>query len=215
MRVLSRQRLPEVMFIFNMAYLSSFHIYYMITAYGDWTLNPTSMLMPLVCRLSSLGYCYRDASKKNEDKISLEQRERKIDQLPTMLELFSYACFPGGAICGPFFEFSDYKLFIEKKGRYESIPYHREQPIKYLLSAICFMVLSLVVPNFYSVEHCGSKEFKEYGFLYKNFYYYIGMAGNRYKYYTAFYFSDFNVCISGLSYNGRDDNARPKWDRIE
>jgi len=54
MRALTREKLPEWMFTYNMVFLSAVHIYYMITAFGDWTLNPTTFMMPLVCRLSSL-----------------------------------------------------------------------------------------------------------------------------------------------------------------
>ncbi len=51
-----------------------------------------------------------------------EQIERKVAKLPTILEVLSYVYFPCSAICGPFFEFSDYKIFIERKDRYANIP---------------------------------------------------------------------------------------------
>lgn len=43
---------------------------------------------------------------------------------------------------------------------------------------------------------------------------YIAMAGMRFKYYTAWYFCDGSIAMSGLSYNGQDENKNPKWDRI-
>jgi hypothetical protein len=42
--------------------------------------------------------------------------------MPSVLELLSYVYFPCSAICGPFFEYADYKSYIEKQGRYANIP---------------------------------------------------------------------------------------------
>jgi len=67
--------------------------------------------------------------KQKEDTISVSQKERKITVLPSFIELLSYSSFPGACVVGPFFEYTDYKMFIELKGRYADIPYHREQPI--------------------------------------------------------------------------------------
>jgi len=42
--------------------------------------------------------------------------------MPSLIEYFSYVYFVGGCICGPWFEFSDYIRFVEKKDEYEKIP---------------------------------------------------------------------------------------------
>jgi hypothetical protein len=42
--------------------------------------------------------------------------------MPSIMEILGYVYFPGGTMCGPFFEFSDYKNFIEKNGHYKNIP---------------------------------------------------------------------------------------------
>ena len=42
--------------------------------------------------------------------------------MPTVLEMLSYLYYPGSCVLGPFFEFTDYKMFIEEKGRYANIP---------------------------------------------------------------------------------------------
>ena len=81
----------------------------------------TTYSMILVSKLSSLAFCYKDGGEKDENLLP-EQIERKVIKIPNVLELLSYVYFPCSAICGPFFEFSDYKLFIERKDRYANIP---------------------------------------------------------------------------------------------
>lgn len=42
--------------------------------------------------------------------------------IPSPLEMMSYVFFCGASICGPFFEYSDYINYIEKKGIYSNLP---------------------------------------------------------------------------------------------
>ena len=42
--------------------------------------------------------------------------------MPTVLEIYGYSFFCCGCLCGPFFEFADYKNFIEMKGDYANVP---------------------------------------------------------------------------------------------
>jgi len=54
--------------------------------------------------------------------ITPEMEERKIVKLPNILEFTGYVLFAPGCVMGPFFEFSDYKNFIEFKGHYTNLP---------------------------------------------------------------------------------------------
>ena len=48
----------------------------------------------------------------------------KLEKIPTIVELLSYAAYPPTCIIGPFFEYKDYSNFIEFKGRYKkNIPF--------------------------------------------------------------------------------------------
>ena len=89
--------------------------------FGGYDMDITTYSMILTAKLSALAYCYRDGGEKDENLLP-EQIERKVAKLPTILEVLSYVYFPCSAICGPFFEFSDYKIFIERKDRYANIP---------------------------------------------------------------------------------------------
>ena len=86
----------------------------MITNFGGYELDITLYTMVLTAKLSSLAFCYSDGAY--DDKVLMpEQRERKVEKMPSMFEMISYTyCFVG-CLMGPYFEFSDYIKFIEEK----------------------------------------------------------------------------------------------------
>ena len=108
---------PIVMIVW-MTHLSVMHIMRVIYDYGGWSLDCTTFLMPLVSRLSSLGYWYYDGLPERKKDLLEEQESRKLVYKPTLLEILSYISYPASNICGPFFEFRDYIDFIEENGKY-------------------------------------------------------------------------------------------------
>lgn len=81
----------------------------------------TTYTMILTAKLSAMAFCYKDGGEKEENLLK-EQKYLKIEKLPSVIEVLSYVYFPGACIAGPFFEFADYKRFIEKKERFADIP---------------------------------------------------------------------------------------------
>jgi hypothetical protein len=77
--------------------------------------------MLLACKISALAWCYEDGGKEDEE-LTKEQIERKVKDLPSFLEITSYIFFCNSAALGIFFEFSDYKRWIERTGEYEKVP---------------------------------------------------------------------------------------------
>lgn len=121
MNVIPRNQSHKAIFVFVMAYLSGSHIYRMVTNFGGWDMDITTYTMILTAKLSALGYCYRDGGEKDENLLP-EQIERKVVKMPSPLEMISYVYYCGACICGPFFEYSDYINYIERKGIYSKIP---------------------------------------------------------------------------------------------
>jgi hypothetical protein len=138
----SRRVSYKYIFGFTLAYLSGSHIYRMVTNFGGYDMDITTYTMILTTKLSSVGFCYMDGAKKNEE-LSRDQIERKVEKLPSIVELLSYVYFTGGCMCGPFFEFSDYINFIEKKDHYANVPSTILPSLMYLLKSTskhCMMV---------------------------------------------------------------------------
>lgn len=98
MAVWPREKQGLYVFALSMGYLSCSHLYRMFTDYGGWSMDSTTFLMPLVCRLSSVGFCFADGAKEEKELLSEEQKERKLEQRPHLIEMISYACFPAANV---------------------------------------------------------------------------------------------------------------------
>ena len=166
MIALPRNKQKTVVFVFVMAYLSASHIYRMWTNFGGWDMDITTYTMILTAKLSALGYCYADGAEKEEDLLP-EQKQYRVKELPTVLELCSYVFFCSGCIVGPFFEFADYKMFIERTGRYSSIPSTFVPALKkFLLGKLCLGVHIFIGMHCYHA-FCYTEEFSQMSFLKK------------------------------------------------
>ena len=115
--------MPWIVFVWCLAFLSSVHIYRQYTDYGGWSLDSTTYLMPLVSKMSSLGYCIGDGGQPKDSKLTDRQKEKAISEIPKIHELIGYISVPMGCLMGPFFDFKDYQNFIEEKEQYQSIPF--------------------------------------------------------------------------------------------
>jgi hypothetical protein len=93
----------------------------MISDFGGFSLDITTYTMLLVCKLSALSFCYKDGRMLDED-LTADQIERRVKKMPTVLEMLSYVFFCNACALGIFFEFSDYKRFIERSHEYKSVP---------------------------------------------------------------------------------------------
>jgi MBOAT, membrane-bound O-acyltransferase family len=83
--------------------------------------------MFVVMRLTSMSICYKDGGQKDLQKIVGDKRPKSLDYYkittpPTLLEMFSYAFSSSGCVLGPFFEFNDYRAFINLRDNYKVIP---------------------------------------------------------------------------------------------
>jgi len=183
--------------------------------YGGFDLDISTYTMLLVCKLQSLAFCYRDGGYP-ERYLTPEQHKWRVDKLPTVLEMASYTFFCSACALGVFFEFSDYKRFIERKGEYTYVPSPIIPSLKTLFTAFFCLIVFLVVSGSYNVLFCGTKEFYEMGtWTTRMFYYNVAMTGQRFFYYAPWCFTTGAIQASGFGYNGRDPrHFFHRWDKV-
>ena len=114
MILMPRDKSAPVVMLWVLGYLSYSHISSMMNNFGGYEMEITSYTMLLVCKLSSMAYCYQDGAIDSA-KLNQDQRDRMITSLPTPLELASYVWYSQACALGVFFEFSDYKRWIERR----------------------------------------------------------------------------------------------------
>jgi lysophospholipid acyltransferase len=130
-----------------------------------------------------------------------------------VLELASYVFYFGACGCGPFFEYSDYKRFIEETGEYRNTPSPILPSLKWFAQALFCLGISEVGKMFVPIEFCWSDGLADYSFPYRVWYYYWAMHAKKFFYYTPFSFTTGAVVASGLGYNG-NERGTEKWDKI-
>jgi len=161
-----RHKQARFVFIFVMGYLSYQHIYRMYKNYGGYDMDITTFTMILTAKLSALAYCYKDGAEKDE-KLLPEQRDKKVDKLPNVLELLSYVYFPCASIVGPFYEYADYKMYIEEAGRYKNIPSSAKLTLIAFLRAKLCLVIHMGIATYCYPAFCGTEEYAAKSFLFK------------------------------------------------
>lgn len=67
--------------------------------------------------MSGLAFCYKDGGQDFKS-LNKDQQERVVKNLPSILEMASYTYYISNSALGVFFEYSDYKKFIERTDEY-------------------------------------------------------------------------------------------------
>lgn len=139
-----------------------------------------------------------------------------MTSLPTPLEFASYVWYSQACALGVFFEFSDYKRWIERKGEYANVPSPILPSLKWLFVGLISLGVYFFANNHFFVEFCWTKEYEnDFSFGYRVFYYYVAMSVKRLFYYNPFSMSTGAIVASGLGYNGKKSTTgEEQWDKI-
>ena len=170
-------------------------------------MDATTFMMPLVQRISSLGYIVRDGDKGKEEG---RQAAMSVKGLPSLLSLVGYVTFPVACILGPFIEFKDYEDYTNKQGHFENPPDNTRDILITFAAAIVSITLQMTIPLWIDIETFYTPEFGELPFYYKLFLCYFGMLGCRGLYYFGWLMTDTAMHVSGITYSGTGD----KFNRI-
>ena len=169
--VLERTYAAYATFTFCLGYLSVCHINRVLYDYGNWSLDATTYIMPLVAKLSTIGYCIMDGSK-DDSKLTDYQKNKKLTKIPQLYEILSYSTFPCANMCGPFFEFRDYKYFIEhgvQATRADCL-----MAASYdLMIGFVVVILCIFIPANFTVDILVDPTFYDNSFFYISAYYWI------------------------------------------
>ena len=84
--------------------------------------------------------------------------------MPSILELASYTFYCNTSALGVFFEYADYKRFIEKTHEYKNIPSPILPSLKLLAQVLVFMIIYIVGNKYYPLPTCWSDKYLEFTF---------------------------------------------------
>lgn len=217
MRFLPHKMSPWFVLAFLLAHLAYGHIYRQYYHYLEFGLDWSLPQMMICVKLSSFSWAYHDGQIPLEEfKKDDRRRENRIVTLPSLLHYYSFVyCFVG-FLTGPFTEFNRYLAFTDRtifKDNNGEIPSSYTSCSKKLLLCAAAYIANKVHKE-WPDSYTTTPEFLQHTLGFRLFYILLCCELGTFKYYFAFSMGETAANIAGLSYNGKDDQGRARWDRV-
>jgi len=207
----------KVAFAWAFGYMSVSHLYMQTTNYMGWQLDFTTMQMVLTLKLTAFAFNYYDGGR-DVQKLTDEQKQRRITELPGLLEYFGFVYFFPGFLGGPSIEIREYQKFIDLSMFDDAYcqgnipPQRNSAALNALAHSLAFLPLT-VLSGFFPCTFFLTDEFAQLPFYNKVIRMWIHPTLFRMKYYFGWYMSEGACNLAGIGYNGLDKKNQPKWDR--
>lgn len=192
---------PLPVFLETLFYVSVHHLYRQYHDYGGWRLDVTTILMMDTVKWTSFAMCVRDGLV-DEKLLSKEQKERKIDKLPSFGEFFSYVFFFAGSMIGPAYDYKDWDVFVSEKEECKQIPSTFWEVLRLFKNGVLCLAIFMGLGPYFSLDFISSKEFGEWNFLKQTVWMNILIIIQRCKYYSGWQFGEMSIASCGLTYAG-------------
>ena len=109
-----------------------------------------------------------------------------VTKLPSLLEFWSYIWYCQACALGVFFEFADYKRFVERTHEYKDVPSPILPSLKWFAQGLCCLVVFIVAGGYFPVDFCWDEKYWDMIFPVRILYYTAAMTAKRFFYYCPF-----------------------------
>lgn len=234
MRLQHPRSMQRVVLATALIYLSCVHYHRQRYNYGSYTLDITGPLMVITQKVTSLAFSVHDGLTRSKEELTPAQRHQALQNMPTILEYYSYVFHFQALMAGPVIFYRDYIDFINGQTFHdaktlsnyeEKNSTNKEQIVseptpgrvvikKVIISLLCAAMFVKFNPLFPMQQLKDDGFLKETTIFYKIWYLMVVTMLVRFKYYHAWIFADAICNNSGLGFNGFEENGQPKWDLV-
>ncbi|KAH6624912.1 MBOAT, membrane-bound O-acyltransferase family-domain-containing protein [Chaetomium sp. MPI-SDFR-AT-0129] len=221
--------MPWVGFVFLMGHMSVNHIARQ-AANSPRSVDITGAQMVLVMKLTAFCWNVADGLLP-EAELSDIQKNRRLTELPDLLDYAGFVFFFPSLLTGPAFDFAEYRRWLDttmfevpsnvdpaKKPptrRKRKIPRSGTPAMIGLVTALAWIFAFLKLSAYFSHEILLEDSFLQYGFLHRLFLLHMVGFTARTKYYGVWTLSEGACILAGLGYNGVDPlTGKVSWDRL-
>ncbi|KAB5570047.1 MBOAT, membrane-bound O-acyltransferase family-domain-containing protein [Coniochaeta sp. 2T2.1] len=221
--------MPWLAFVFVMGHMSVSHIARQ-AANAPSTVDVTGAQMVMVMKLSAFAWNVADGTLP-EEVLSDFQKDRRLPELPGLLDFAGYVFFFPSLLVGPAFDFAEYRRWLDctmfdvpttidpaKKPptrRKRKIPRSGTPAMVKLATGLVWIVLFLKLSALYYPEVLLQDDYPTYGFLHKLWILHMVGFTARSKYYGVWTMTEGACILAGLGYNGVDPvTGKVSWDRL-
>nr|XP_020013909.1 lysophospholipid acyltransferase 5 isoform X2 [Castor canadensis] len=197
-------------FCFQMAYLLAGYYY---TATGNYDIKWTMPHCVLTLKLIGLAVDYFDGGK-DQNSLSSEQQKYAIRGIPSLLEVAGFSYFYGAFLVGPQFSMNHYMKLVQ--GQLTDIqgkmPNSTIPALKRLSLGLVYLVGYTLLSPHITEDYLLTEDYESRPFWFRCMYMLVWGKFVLYKYVTCWLVTE-GVCIlSGLGFNGFEENGTAKWD---
>ncbi|TDH67510.1 hypothetical protein CCR75_002307 [Bremia lactucae] len=222
---------PGIVFLFNMLYISSSHIYRLYVDYMGWTLDFTGPQMLLVLKLTSFAYNYYDGvvdqtfqnkgSHLSADKkrVYASRQKLAIYEIPTPLEFFGYVYSFTTFLAGPAFEIREY--LDVTSGRKFQLNGKMKQPSSVLAAfsklvvGSCLMAAFAMYAPMYPLSNLHDPQIAALPLFAQMRELYITLIFCKVKYYSAWKVAEGSTVLCGFGFEGfHEDGTSRGWNGV-
>ncbi|ODV92476.1 hypothetical protein CANCADRAFT_56131 [Tortispora caseinolytica NRRL Y-17796] len=175
--------------------------------------------MVLVMKLTSLSWSVYDGTRPIDSLENTQRKETVLQNLPPLLHYYAYIFFFPLVFTGPSFDyavFRDYLTWDMFKDEGYKIKPDKKYVASRFLESVFWIIVNLFCVKLVNLAIFNDPSFYQDNSFFKCLYYYkIGLMQTKSKYYIAWTFGEGSSALSGLGYNGKDKNGKPKWDRMK
>ncbi|RYP46009.1 hypothetical protein DL768_007725 [Monosporascus sp. mg162] len=222
--------MPWLAFVFLMGHMALSQLSRQF-ANNPSAVDITGAQMVLVMKLSAFAWNVADGTLP-QDQLSDFQKDRRILQLPSLLDYAAYVLFFPSLMVGPAFDYNEYRGWIDttmfdvpasvdptKKPptrKKRKIPRSATPAMWKMVSGLVYIGLFLKLSPWYGPEVFFSDRYLRYGFLRRVFTLHMVGFTARFKYYGVWSLSEGSCILAGLGYNGVDPvTGKVSWNRLQ
>ncbi|CAJ2505955.1 Uu.00g000850.m01.CDS01 [Anthostomella pinea] len=222
--------MPWIAFVFLMGHMATNQLARQFA--GDpSSVDITGVQMVLLMKLSAFAWNVADGALP-EDQLSDFQKDRRIPQLPSLLDFAGYVLFFPSLMAGPSFDYNEYRGWIDcsmfdvpatvdpaKKPptrKKRKIPRSGTPAMWKLASGLFWIFLFLNCNKWWSSDVLFSDRFMTYNFLHRVFIMHMVGFTARLKYYGVWFMAEGSCILAGLGYDGVDPaTGKVSWNRLQ
>ncbi|KAK0711165.1 MBOAT, membrane-bound O-acyltransferase family-domain-containing protein [Lasiosphaeris hirsuta] len=222
--------MPWVGFVFLMGHMSVNHIA-RLAANDPRVVDITGAQMVLIMKLSAFCWNVADGTLPDSDLTDF-QKDRRLRELPSLLDYAGYVFFFPSLMVGPAFDFADYRRWLDttmfevlatvdptKKPptrRKRKIPRSGTPAMLKLVTGLAWTLLFIKLDSYFSPGVLLEPEYKEYSFIRRLLILHMVPLTARTKYYGVWTMTEGACILAGLGYNGVDPvTGKVSWDRLQ
>lgn len=122
-------------------------------------------------------------------------------------------------MCGPSFEFADFRDFIYLQGSYKNIP--KSLAIKSAFTELFKSIINILIVLFlakpFDLKYCITEEYGNKSFLWKFFYFNASFSVQKARYYGGWKMAQSGIVFCGLGYNpvDKDNQIIHQFNKVE